>query len=130
MKGRVVGYCIVKDETITTLTDVFQDFISHNDINVKTVVVDKDAAEKAAIKEVFPEGIDVSEGKAFECEEDDPNRSHTENNHNMACGDGEGDMANDEKEGRMGPCDDVVNAVNKFIHEEADFDQLDLHYNE
>ncbi|GFN84317.1 Zinc finger swim domain-containing protein 3 [Plakobranchus ocellatus] len=55
IKGRVVGYCIVKDETTTTLTDVFQDFISSNHINVKTVVVDKDAAEIAAIKEVFPE---------------------------------------------------------------------------
>ncbi|GFN84318.1 hypothetical protein PoB_001082400 [Plakobranchus ocellatus] len=69
----------------------------------------------------------VPEGMAFECEDDDPNLSHIENNHNMACGDSEGDMANNESERRMVPCDDVVNAENKVIHEEADFDQLDLH---
>ncbi|GFO44376.1 hypothetical protein PoB_007088100 [Plakobranchus ocellatus] len=55
MIGRVVGYCVVKNETKTTLTDVFQDFISPNDINVEPVVVDKDVAEIAAIKEAFPE---------------------------------------------------------------------------
>ncbi|GFO07292.1 transmembrane protein 214 [Plakobranchus ocellatus] len=69
----------------------------------------------------------VPEGMAFECEDDDPNRSHIENNHNMAYGDSEGDIINDESESRMNPCDDAVNAENKVIHEETDFDQLDLH---
>ena len=57
--GQVVAYALVKDETAATLTFVLEEFKKQNSkANVKTFIVDKDAAEIAAIKAVFTD-IDI-----------------------------------------------------------------------
>ena len=54
--GSVVAYALVKDETTTTLTSLLKEFNDLNpNVKIKTFIVDKDAAEIAAIKAVFPD---------------------------------------------------------------------------
>ncbi|RUS74849.1 hypothetical protein EGW08_017406 [Elysia chlorotica] len=54
LKGHVVAYAIVRDETKVTLAHLLEQFVSKNNVEVDTFVVDKDAAEIAAIKQVMP----------------------------------------------------------------------------
>ncbi|RUS70027.1 hypothetical protein EGW08_022214 [Elysia chlorotica] len=54
LKGHVVAYAIVRDGTKVTLAHLLEQFVSKNNIEVDTFVVDKDAAEIAAIKQVMP----------------------------------------------------------------------------
>lgn len=53
--GNVVAYALVKDETTATLSCLLSEFSKLNpNLNIKTFIVDKDAAEIGAIKTVFP----------------------------------------------------------------------------
>ena len=57
--GRVVAYALVQNETADTLTNLLTEFKNVNkDVEIKAFVVDKDAAEISAIKNVFP-GVSV-----------------------------------------------------------------------
>lgn len=54
MKGHAVGYAVVKDETKVTLSQLLTQFVNKNPVSINTFVVDKDAAEIAAVKNVLP----------------------------------------------------------------------------
>ncbi|XP_005107058.2 uncharacterized protein LOC101856836 [Aplysia californica] len=54
--GQCVGYGVVRDEQMSTLSSLFGEFVRMNeDVSVKTVVVDKDASEIGALKETMGE---------------------------------------------------------------------------
>ena len=54
--GQCVGYACVKDERMVTLSVLFGEFVRRNEgVCVRTVIVDKDASEIAAVKMTMPE---------------------------------------------------------------------------
>ena len=54
--GHCVGYAIVRDERMVTLAVLFHEFVKNNvGVNVKTVVVDKDASEIGALRLSMPD---------------------------------------------------------------------------
>ena len=57
-KGHVVGYALVKDERMATITCLFQEFVALNANSlslIKTVIVDKDNSELGALKTIIPD---------------------------------------------------------------------------
>ena len=53
--GHCVGYACVRDEKMATLSVLFSEFVRKNEgVNVKTVVVDKDASEIGAVRQTMP----------------------------------------------------------------------------
>ena len=56
LHGNVAAYAIVKDEKKVTLTGLLREFVALNPAStgIETIVLDKDAAEIAAVKAVLP----------------------------------------------------------------------------
>ena len=53
--GHCVGYACVRDERMVTLTALFAEFVRKNEgLDVKTVIVDKDASEIGALRQAMP----------------------------------------------------------------------------
>ena len=57
-RGHCVGYALVRDERMVTFATLYTEFVRKNNVNTKTVVLDKDAAEIGAVRFAM-EGVNL-----------------------------------------------------------------------